>query len=60
MRLPIPQSVRFGAWPARPRRDPPPGVVSSVATTLPLLSDASRWPDFGCACGRFTRLCSRW
>ena len=30
--------------------------LPSVAATLPVLSDPSRWPDFGCAGGRFTPL----
>ncbi len=34
----------------------PPVPLPSVAATLPVLSDPSRWPDFGCAGGRFTPL----
>ncbi len=34
----------------------PPVPLPSVAATLPVLSDPSRWPDFGCSGGRFTPL----
>ena len=61
MRLPIPQSVRFarmaGSSNAATHRPVP---LPSLAATLPLLCDPSRWPDFDCAGGRFAPLCSRW